>query len=93
MEFIWDDPSDPEGNIAHILSDHPDIKPEFIEEVFTTWSGDENVFGSTRNGVLFLVLEKTHHEKLYRIVFEKRGQKVKVKTAFRISKRKGGMQP
>ena len=93
MEFTWDDPGDPEGNTAHILSDHPDMKPKFIEEVFTTWSGDENIFESTRNGVRFLVLEKTHHEKLYRIVFEKRGQKVKVKTAFRISKRKGGIQP
>lgn len=62
MEFIWDDPSDPEGDIAHILSGHPDMKLEFIEEVFTTWSGDENVFESTRNGVVFLILEKTHHE-------------------------------
>ena len=92
MEFIWDDPSDPEGNIAHILSDHPDMKPEFVEELFLTWSGDENVFESTRNGIQFLVLEKTHNQKLYRIVFEKHGQKVKVKTAFRISKRKGGRQ-
>jgi len=93
MEFIGDDPSDPEGNVAHILSDHPDMKPEFIEELFTIWSGDENVFESTRNGIHFLVLEKTHQQKLYRIVFEKLGQQVKVKTAFRISKRKGGMQP
>jgi c-di-GMP-binding flagellar brake protein YcgR len=93
VEFIWDDPSDPEGNVAHILSDHPDMKPEFIEELFTTWSGDENVFESTRNGIHFLVLEKTQQQKLYRIVFEKLGQQVKVKTAFRISKRKGGMQP
>lgn len=93
MEFIWDDPSDPEGNVAHILSDHPDMKPEFIEELFTIWNGDENVFESTRNGIHFLVLEKTHQQKLYRIVFEKLGQQVKVKTAFRISKRKGGMQP
>jgi hypothetical protein len=93
MEFIWDDPSDPEGNVAHILSDHPNMKPEFIEELFTTWSGDENVFESARNGIHFLVLEKTHQQKLYRIVFEKLGQQVKVKTAFRISKRKGGMQP
>jgi hypothetical protein len=69
------------------------MKPEFIEDIFGTWSGDETVFESTRNGIPFLVLEKTHEQKLYRIVFEKMGEKVKVKTAFRISKRKKGGQP
>lgn len=65
------------------------MKPELVEAIFTTWSGDEDLFESLRNDTLFLVLEKTHKRKLYRTVFEKVGQAVKVKTAFRIKKRKG----
>lgn len=89
MEFIWDDQDDPNGNVAHILSGHPEMTLELIEEIFTTWSGDEDLFESKRNGAIFLVLEKTYKQKLYRIVFEKADESVKVKTAFRIKKRKG----
>ncbi len=89
MEFLWDDPDDEDGNTAHIQSGHPGMTPPLIEEIFAALSGDDDLYESTRSGIRFLVLEKTHGGRLYRIVFQIAGDTIKVKTAFPIKKRKG----
>lgn len=89
MEFIWDQAADVEGNVHHITVRHPEMLPtEFIERIFSTLSGDEDVYTSFRSGQNLLVMEKTYKRRLYRIVFEMEGSAIKVKTAFGISKRR-----
>jgi len=89
VEFIWDDPSDKHGNTHHIFSGHPEMKPtEFIERIFSTFSGDEDVYTSFRYGKNFLVMDKTFKRRLYRIVFEMQGEAIKIKTAHSIKKRR-----
>ena len=89
MEFDWDDPNDREGNLWHILSQHPEMKTSrFIEEVFNTPSGDEVFYADTRGHKSFTVVEKTFRRRLYRIVFQNEGGHVQITTAFPISRRR-----
>ena len=88
MDFLWDDLNDPLGNIYHILSGHPEMQSTaFIEMAFSTPSGDEQGYTSTRGKKTYLVIEKTFRRKLYKFVFEKKGEEIKMKTAYRISRR------
>ena len=88
MEFVWDDLSDQVGNLYHILNRHPEMEStRFIESVFSTPSGNEVFSTSKRGKETFLVVEKTYKRRLYRIVFQKVGDDIRIKTAHRISKR------
>jgi hypothetical protein len=88
VDFLWDDLNDPHGNTYHILSGHPEMQSTtFIEKAFSTPSGDEQIYKSTRGNKTYLVIEKTFRKKLYKFVFEKNGTEIKMKTAHRITKR------
>ena len=89
MEFDWADPNDRNGNLWHILSQHPEmLSSAFIEAVFSTTSGDEKYGQEIRGTRISLVMEKTYRKRLYRIVFKTKGQRVHITTAHRISKRR-----
>ncbi len=87
--FIWDPLSETDGNAYHVMSQHPEMKStSFVEVVFDTLSGDEDLYNSWRNRKLFLILEKTYQGRLYKIVFQKEGSSIRVKTAHPLKKRR-----
>ena len=89
MQFQWDDLNDHEGNLYHILSSHPEMRSSrFIELVFDTPSGDEDIYDSIRGKETYLVVEKTYRRKLYKIVFQKVGIAIRIKTGHRINRRR-----
>ena len=58
MDCLWDDPGDPDGNVHHVLNRHPEMKStQFIEKIFSTFSGDEDAYTSRKNR---FEIEKTY---------------------------------
>jgi hypothetical protein len=86
VDCLWDDPGDPDGNVHHVLNRHPEMKStQFIEKIFSTFSGDEDACTSRKNR---FEIEKTYAGHLYRFVFIMEGSAIRVITALPIAKRR-----